>query len=62
MAVKVKDLARFLNATDPECTVMIEVLTPRGWVQAGAEMVMDEKLGVIKLTGYEEKENAGFAK
>ena len=49
--MKVKDLKKFLEATDDEVEVKLEILGDHGFTRAMADTVEDESKGVIILTG-----------
>lgn len=49
--MKVKELITFLEATDPECEVLIKVSGYNPSVNVSAETVVDLAVGSILITG-----------
>ena len=60
MGLKVKDLMKFLEATDPECDVSLEIVARHAfksteYFSAKVDDIEDAELGSIKLIGYDEQ-------
>lgn len=50
--MKVRDLKKFLDATDPDTEVLIQVPNSNGELVVPAVSVEDENVGAIVLKGY----------